>query len=193
MVDVLDGGVEVVDDFQVQDEVIVFGEVILVFCGTDLEAGSGEFGHRIFEDCHGAGIDAEFELMFGEACGEVWEDGMGNRLGHEQSLHGIAYCRTLYFCIERNALGHDGVGIIVEVNVANAFVMFDDGDFGTFGDGADELLAAAGHAEVNVLGEGKEGGDGLAIGGWHYLNGVFGKLREGGFCGCDHDVGDGLV
>jgi len=59
--------------------------------------------------------------------------------------------------------------------VANAFIMFNDGDLGAFGDGADEAFAAARHAEIDVLRERKKFLNGFPVGGGHDLDSVFGK------------------
>ncbi len=71
--------------------------------------------------------------------------------------------------------------------------MLDDGHFGALGHGADEALAAAGHAQIHVLREREQFLNGLAVGGGHDLDGVFGKGWQGALAGFDHDPGDGQV
>jgi hypothetical protein len=56
-----------------------------------------------------------------------------------------------------------------------------------------KALAAAGHAQVNVLRERKQNGNRLAVGHGHDLDRVFGKFRERLFARLNHDSRDDLI
>jgi len=77
--------------------------------------------------------------------------------------------------------------------MTNTLVMFDDRNLRTFGDGADQALAPAGHAEIDVLREGEQLFDGIAFRGGDELNGVLRKRRQGSAGRLDHDAGDALI
>jgi hypothetical protein len=77
--------------------------------------------------------------------------------------------------------------------MADALVMFDDGNFRAVRDGTNQALATARHAQINVLRERQQNRNRLAIGRRNDLDRVFGKVRERGFAGVNHRLGDDLV
>jgi hypothetical protein len=57
---------------------------------------------------------------------------------HEQSLHRVANGGALHFRVHRDFFGHFQIGVGIHKNVADAFVMFDDGNFAALGHGANQ-------------------------------------------------------
>src|SRR5438477_3314616 len=84
---------------------------------------------------------------------------------NQQRFHGVANSRPLDFGIHRDFLSHLEVSLRIDKDMTNAFVMFYHGNFRAFSDRANEALTAARHAQIDVLSEGKEFFDSLAIGG----------------------------
>ena len=132
-------------------------------------------------------------MVFGQAGSDTREEYGCDGPGDKESLDGVADRGTLDFGVQDDGFGHFGIGIRVDVDMTNPLVMYDDRDFGAFGDGTDETFAAPRHTKVDILGEGEQGGNGLTIGCGHDLDGAFGEGWEAAFCGVDHGVGDDLV
>ena len=100
----------------------------------------------------------------------------GDRFIHQQRLHRVANGRALALCVHDDFLGHLQVGVGVHIDVANAFVMFDDGHLRAFGHRSNQSLTAARHAKINVLGEGEQLTYGLAVGCRYDLDGARGEV-----------------
>src|SRR5207302_2084988 len=79
------------------------------------------------------------------------------------------------------------------IDVAHAFVMFDNGHFGTFGDSADQSFASARHTEVHILSEREQFFDGVAVGGQNHLDSVDREMRERSLPCFDHCARNRLV
>ncbi|MFM1944882.1 MAG: hypothetical protein RI897_3864 [Verrucomicrobiota bacterium] len=191
-VDVMDGGVDALDRADIEDEVVIFRVVVLVGGGFEVEGGGVErFGG--LEDFEAFGVGAEFDVMLGEGFGDDGEECFGGGGIDEESFHGVTDAGALGFGVDGDGFGHVGVSVTVEVGMADAFVVFDDGDFGAIGYGADEAFASARHTEVDEVGEGEEFGYSGAVGGGDDLDGVFGELGQVFLGGIDHDFGDELI
>ncbi len=145
------------------------------------------------EDFEAFGVGAELDVMLGEGFGDDGEESFGDGGIDEQGFHGVTDTGALDLGVDGDGFGHVGVGVAVDVGMADAFVVFDDGDFRAIGYGADEAFTSAGHAEVDEVGEGEEFGDCGAVGGGDDLDGVFGELGHCFLGGFDHDFGDELV
>ncbi len=191
MVDVVDGHRHAIHHAHVHDIVVVFGEVILL--GHRFEAGGLEIGRLRSEAGQRGFVGAELDVLFKQPRPDHGQKKFGDRPVHEQRFHGVADAGPLHLGVHHDIAGHFQVGIRIHKHVADALVMLDHGHLATLGHGANESLAAARHAEVNVLGERKQDGDGVALRGGHHLDGVGGKTAVGDPAGFDHDFGDELV
>ena len=185
-VDVLDRLADAIHDFHRQHEV----EVFLVPIGGggrgDLDAAAVEQGLRRF-------VAAQLDVGLGQALGQAGQHVGGDGLVNQQRLGGVANPGPVYFRVEDDLLRHRGVGVGVDVNVANALVMLDDRHVRALCHGTNETLAAARNAEVNEARERKQLGDGTAIGRRHDLYGVRRESRQSPGRGLDHDLCSDLV
>ena len=94
--------------------------------------------------------------------------------------------------IEADLLGHIEVGAFDrDEDVADALVMFQDGNPGILDDEADQPLAAPGDDQVDVLLLGQQDVHGLPVPDRNDLDGLFGHVRRLENPG--NDAGKGLV
>ena len=70
---------------------------------------------------------------------------------------GVADPGALHLGIHHNLLGHFQIRLLVHINMANAFVMFDHRNFGIRRHGANQILAAARNDEIDAVVELEEG------------------------------------
>ncbi len=75
---------------------------------------------------------------------------------HEEHLGRVAGRGVLRLAVDRQGRGHRGLGVLVEVEVADAVGVAEDGDAALGLDARDEFLGTAGHDEVDELVEGEE-------------------------------------
>ena len=175
MVDVGNGLAHAVHHADVEDVIVVFGVIILVGGGPDGMGGMRQAG---FQDFAGGIVGAHFDFFGVEAGADDGEKVGGDGGIHQQGFHGVADGGALAFGVEDDFLGHFQIRVGVHINMANAFVMFDDGHFGAVGHGANEAFAAARHAQIHVLRQREQFLDGLAVGGADDLDGVGGKSGQ---------------
>ena len=88
---------------------------------------------------------------------------------NEEGLHGVADAGTLHFGVEDNLLRHGKVGAGIDKDVADPFVVLDDGNAGMLGDEADQALAAARDDQVDLFIELEEFEDRFPVSGCHHL------------------------
>ena len=83
---------------------------------------------------------------------------------HEQRLGRVADAHALALAVDHDLAGHVEIGGRVDVHVAVAVEVFDDGHLGFGGDAANQAFAAARNRQVDVLGHRQELADGGAVG-----------------------------
>ena len=93
----------------------------------------------------------------------------------EQCFHGIAHAGTLALGIDRDFFGHGQIGCFVDIDVANAVVVFDHRHARVFHHGLDEGVTAARHDDVEVTIHLGEQSDAVAVGERHELDHVGGQ------------------
>ena len=144
-VDVVDGFVERVDDFHADDEAEVLGVPVLrrsagLASGNSLRARSSP---------------RDFDFLAREIAADSGSRLFATDLVDEQMLDGVADCAAGVAGLGVDAdvadLLFDAGNFAVDVDVAVAGEMLEDGDGGILDDGADEAFAAAGDDEVDVL------------------------------------------
>jgi hypothetical protein len=113
--------------------------------------------------------------LFGERLGHARQKLVGNFLVDEQRFDGVADAGTLAFGVDDDILRHVEIGIAVDVHVAHALVVFDDGDARFFRDGANQPFPAARDAEVDQVIELQQLVDGGAVRGGHDRDAVRGR------------------
>ena len=86
---------------------------------------------------------------------------------------------------------HGDVAALVDVHMAIAVQVLDDGHFGARADALDQALAAARNDHINILRHGDQVTHGSAVGDWHQLHHVFGQ--PGTDKGALHQSGQRLV
>src|SRR5262249_35808032 len=74
-----------------------------------------------------------------------------DRLVHEQRLHRVADGGALNLRVEADLLRHGDRRLVVDIDVADAFVVLDHGNARILRDGADQLLASARNDEVYIV------------------------------------------
>ncbi len=185
--DVGDGFVDRGDLFDSDDIVEEFGAPVGI---------GGEF--RVLQQAEGELVGAHFNFFLTEGGGDAGEDFCGDVLVNQQAFFGVAEGHAVDLGGDGDLEGHVEVGHLVDVDVADAAIVFDDGDGGLFDDATDESFAAAGDDEVDegfAVGvadaAGGECADGGAVGGLDELDGVGG---DAGVCeALLEDFGDGFV
>ena len=164
LVDVIDGGVDRIDDFYAYGEGEVFGVPVL---GRGGLCGGVEVA--------GGFVGADFDLFGGESFADGFEE-VGGVLVKEEVFDGVADCAAgvAGLGVDADVCDElfDAAGGAVDVDVAVTGVVFEDGDGGLGDDGADEGFAAAGDDEVDVLIEFEDEGDEGAVSGFDELDGV---------------------
>ncbi len=121
----------------------------------------GRFGTR--NELTRALVAAQFDLVFGESFGNAREKLVGDFVVDEQRLDGVADAGTLAFGVDDDLFRHVEIGVAVDVHVADALVVFDDGDARFFRDGANQPFPAARDAEVDQVIELQQFVDGGAV------------------------------
>jgi hypothetical protein len=89
---------------------------------------------------------------------------------NEQRLHGVAHAHPLRLRIERDRDRHLHVRTLVDVDVAQPLVVFEDGHRGALGDQPDELFPAPWNDEVKIAVEREHGEHGRTIRGVDVLD-----------------------
>ena len=174
--DVGDGRVDRVDDGDGEDLVEVFGVPV---------AGLGG-DHGRHERPAGV-VAAELDPGINEGLRDAGEEAGGGRAVDEQGLDGVADPGALGLGVDDDADGRVGIDACIDVDVAVAGVVFQDGHPRLGGDAADQALAAAGDGQVDELGQAQQVADGRAVGGRDELDG------RGGEAGRDELVGQDAV
>jgi hypothetical protein len=110
-------------------------------------------------------------------------DGFGEKVGgdvavDEEVLDGVAYAGSAAFGGDRNFAGEVEVSFRIDVEVADALVVLDDGDATVFGDKSYEGLAASWNDAVDEFVELEQVVEGFAVGGGNEEDGVHGGIDE---------------
>ena len=163
-VDVGDGFFEAVDDFDGEDGGEVFG--IPVFFGGRLNVG---------QDGQGARAAAQLNVAGGVFLRQYGQDFGGSALVDEQGFHGVAGAVARGFGVEGDIDGFVGVGGAVDIDVADAVEVFDDGYAGFGGDAGNQRFAAARDDDVDKLGTLQHGADAFAVGVFNQADGCCGQ------------------
>ena len=164
MPDVLDGGVESVDDPNRHDVV----EVFRVPVDVGRRPGVGHEGPRTVVPPH-------LHPRLAQPRGRSRQESGGHRRVHEERFHGVAHAHALSLRVDGEGRGHVEVGARIHIDVTEALVMLEDGYGGALGDQPHELLAATRDDEVDQAVEREHGHDRRAIGGVHDLHRVGGQ------------------
>ncbi|KAG1539762.1 hypothetical protein G6F50_014453 [Rhizopus delemar] len=115
--------------------------------------------------------------MLDEGRGQCGQDGNGGHGVDQQGFHGAADAVAIGLGVEGNAVRLVRIGRGVDIDMAVAVQMLDEGHAGFLRQAGDQALAAARHDDVDVFGHGDELAYGGAVGGGHDLHGV---LRQAG-------------
>ena len=121
----------------------------------------------------GAGTD--LGLLGREGGGHLREEFLSDGCVDEQGLEGVARAGSLALRVEHDLFGHREVGLRVDVDVADAGVVLDDGDLGVIDHRLDEAGSAAGDDDVDDAAQGAEGGHGFAVGEGQERDGLGGQ------------------
>ena len=70
---------------------------------------------------------------------------------NQKRFHGIANSGALTLRVERDALSHVEIGLVIHIHVAHAVIVFDDGHAGVFDNGFDERMTATRDNEIDIL------------------------------------------
>ena len=151
------------DDLHVEDEAEVLGAEILFRSGL----GAGHQRPRL-------GAGADLGLLGRQGGGHLREEFLSDGGVDEQRLEGVAGAGALALRVEHDLFGHREVGLRVDVDVADAGVVLDDGDLGGVDHRLDEARAAAGDDDVDDAAEGSERRHGFAVGEGKQRNGFGG-------------------
>ena len=163
-VDVGDGFFETVDDFDGEDGGEVFG--VPVFFGGRLNVG---------QDGQGTRAAAQLDVAGGVFLRQYGQDFGGAALVDEQGFHGVAGAVARGFGVEGDVDGLFGVGGAVDIDVADAVEVFDDGHAGFCGDAGNQRLAAARDDDVDKLWALQHGADAFAVGVFNQADGRCGQ------------------
>ena len=92
------------------------------------------------------------EMYFQSSCYLIENFIVQEILVDEESLHGVAGCRVVGLCVLNNLHGLLHVAVLVKVDVTYPVRVAQHGDpLRPFLDGADQVVAAAGDDEIDVL------------------------------------------
>ena len=115
---------------------------------------------------------ASRRFLGAEGGGDAGEHFAGDVFVNEQTFLGVAQGDAVDFGGDGDFDGHVGVGGFVDVDVADALVMFDDRNGGLLDDAFDQPFAAARNDEVDEPLGGGQSANGGAVGGLHNLHGI---------------------
>ena len=186
VVDVINGLLQAIHDADIEDVIVVFGEPVLLGCRLQVA------GCRL-ENFARRAVGAELHLFLREAAVDDGEKFFGHGLINEEGFHRVANGRPLTLGVDHDFLGHLQVGLGLDIDMADTFVVFEDRNFRALGDGANEALATARHAEVDVLPQREQFPDGFAVGRRHNLDRVPREISDLLLRRFDHDFGDDAV
>ena len=138
-VDVGDGLVDVVHDFDGQDGVQIFGGPIVLRGGNTVDDGPGPF------------VPPKLHALFPQGSGTGGQEAFSDVPVHQQGFRGVADGQGLGLGVHRHLDGHVHVGGGVHVGVAQALRVAHDGDAGVVHDVADEGVAAPGDDQIDAV------------------------------------------
>ena len=184
-VDVLDGFINILDDFHRQYRCQVF----LFPVGF---RGRLHIGHaHAFQKITGLLATTELHACLPVLGGQLGENLLGDGIGHQQGFGGVAGAITLGFGIKGHADRLGDIRLLINVGVAVAIQVFDDRHAGVVADALDQALATPGHNDVHIFGVGDQLANGGAVGGLHHLDGGF--RQAGGAQALADALSNGLV
>ena len=164
MVDVGNGLVQALHHFDADDGCQIFFKPILL--GGVEQLGTSDLRQNHF----GLGAATHFNAFFCIDLANEWQKFCGHALRHQQAFAGIARAVFLSFCVVGHFHGHGHIAWVVNIGVAIAIEVFDDGHFGFAADALNEALAATGNDDIDILWHGNELTHRLAVGGLHQLH-----------------------
>lgn len=123
------------DGFDGEDGGEEFGRIVFLRCV--LEGGGLGFREGGREGGFGLSVAAEGDALVQQCGCDGWEDGLQGGFVHEQGLDRVACCRVAQFCVQEDLDGHVWVGVLVDVNAAEAVGVAEDGDPGVVLDVSD--------------------------------------------------------
>src|SRR5690606_17776837 len=126
-----------------------------------------------------------------EAGSGARQPGVGDVRVHQQGFHGAADAGPVGLGVDRDVQRAVQVGRLVDVDVAVAFQVLDQGHARFVGQAGDEALAAARDDDVDPFRVGDHFAHGGAVGGVHDLHGV--RRQPGGFQAGLDDGAQGAV
>ena len=97
------------------------------------------------------------------------------------------------FGVQRDGDGLVGIGGAIDVDAADALVMFDDGTARAFGDGTNQAFATTGDAEIYEFGECQQFGNGSAVGSGNDLDRLLRKVFARRLARLNHQSSNDLV
>ena len=101
-----------------------------------------------------------------------------NRFVDKQGFQSVADSRTLTFCVADDLTGSRQITVGVNVNVANPFIVFDDGHGRLFHNCADQAFTATGDHQTDILIHLDHHGNRRTVGAGDHANG---SGRHSGF------------
>ena len=159
--DVGDGFVEAADGFDGQGQVEIFRAVVFFRGGLDhVREKSGQERIAIHFDAGG--------LQDGD---DLWVEAFRHAFVDQQRFGGVAGTGLFGFGIEKNLFGHRQISRGININVADAVVMFDHRHPREAHHGFDEAFATERDDEVEILVHLREVLHTLAVGEGHQLDG----------------------
>ena len=141
--DMLQSLLERADDLARHDKGIVFRRPVFV-TGSSHDA-----------DLAGFIITAQFDAVRFHDWGQLLEEGSGHIAVDQKRFHGVARRRPRNFGIFDDVDGHIQIGILIDVDVADAAPRFDAGDGCRIDDHADQAGTAAGNGQIDIAAQGQ--------------------------------------
>ena len=121
-----------------------YGPQILL---TPICLGRRMHGHRLLRTLAASKLDTRV-LQLG---GQGWQHCFDNIRVDQQCFQGVAYRQFFNLGVKGNSDGHLRVGLSIDVHVANAIEMFDDGYARLAADTLNQALATPRNDHINIV------------------------------------------
>ena len=152
--------------------------------------GFGGLAHAV-HNAAGQLAAAQFHAGILIAGGQLRQHLLGNGIGYQQGLGGIAGAVALSLGVVGHLNGFGDIGLIINIGVAIAIQVLDDRYPGLVADPLDQALAAAGNNHIHIFRVSNQLANGRPIGGLHHLDG---GIRQAGLTQTDAQaLGNGLI
>ena len=132
------------DDLDRHDEGVVFRRPVVV---TGSLHGAGLAGFVVTAQLDAVGFHDRRQFL---------EEGLGHVAVDQERFHGVARRRPRDLGVFDDSDGHVQIGILVDVDVADAAPRFDAGHCRRVDDHADQAGPAAGNGQVDIAAQGQE-------------------------------------